>query len=117
MLIGTQHTNSIVAGLTPMLSPDSPQTLSAAAGDLLHKTDVYCCFNSVSNPEALKLLTNPHQSEWLKQHFPSLVPPPAGDGTPPSDHRVATAFEVNYLTIGPLRRTYLNWLYNGQPSW
>lgn len=85
--------------------------LRAAAGDLLHKQDVYCAYHSVSDLEALNKLTNSAQAAWLKSRYPDLVPPKNPNGTPPSDHSVATVFEAEYTLLSDLRRHYLRWLY------
>jgi hypothetical protein len=92
-------------------SSDTELQISAVAGDLLHKQDVYCAFHSVSEPRALGLLTNTAQARWLEAHRPDLVPPHNPNGTPPSDHAIATRFEAAYLPLSTLRQAYLQWPY------
>lgn len=85
--------------------------LKAISGDLLHKQDVYCASHSVSDPGALQLLSNAAQASWLRSHYPELVPSPNPNGTAPSDHTVATRFEIEYTLLSDFRRHCLRWLY------
>jgi len=95
------------------MSLSTDRNLLAIGGDLLHKSDVYCYFQSVSSSSALLLITNKSQADWLRSRFPELVPPNNGPN-PPNDHSVATAFEANYTTVSFLRRAYLLDLYAGR---
>ncbi|QKN22685.1 hypothetical protein [Erysiphe necator associated deltaflexivirus 3] len=95
------------------MSLPANRELLAIGGDLLHKSDVYCYFQSVSNSSALQLITNRSQADWLRKRYPELVPPNNGPN-PPNDHSVGTAFEANYTTVSALRRSYLLDLYNGR---
>jgi hypothetical protein len=84
----------------------SPDTFTAILGDLEHKKDVYIHYGTYG-PAVEKFFTNLHQSRYLQVHYPSLVPGKAPDGTPPSDHRIATVFECLYYRDPIFRSAYL----------
>lgn len=80
----------------------------AVIGDLDHKKDVYLFFGRADNAVVLKFLTNAAQAQWVRENRADLIPthPP---GIPPSDHRIASVFEENYV-LPLFRFQYLFWL-------
>lgn len=78
-------------------------------GDLCHKQDVYLHFGRVDQLVVQRFITNKAQADWLREHLPGLVPPPDNSGNKPSDHSVATVFEVKYNEPS-FRSSYLSWL-------
>lgn len=78
-------------------------------GDLEHKRDVYLHFGRVDNLVVSRFLTNRAQSDWLRENYPALVPPDNPNGTPPSEHSVATVFEIKYNDPS-FKTIYLRWL-------
>lgn len=83
--------------------------MTAIFGDLQHKLDLYTRYQAYG-PAVEAFFTNQHQACFLREHFPSLVPPPAQPGQPPSDHTLGTVFEFHYHSDLDFRFTYLRLL-------
>jgi hypothetical protein len=88
---------SIAAELTSVphikLTPHDAQ-LTAIIGDLAHKTAVYKHFASFG-PTVDRFFSNAAQARYLLLNYPELVPT---GPDPPSDHRIASVFEVNFVS-------------------
>lgn len=86
--------------------------LRAVLGDLQHKADVYLATQRFDNDIVIKLLTNKAQADWVREYCRELLPPHNPNGTPPSDHTVASCFEEAYYTKPQIKVRYLDWLYS-----
>lgn len=94
----------------PASVPLSSLRESAYRGDLQHKLDLHRLFDNCSDPQFLVLLTATSQAHYLRSHRADLVPPPNPNGTPPSDHTVATFFEHYYFVDNSFASRYLTWV-------
>lgn len=92
-----------------LVQANNSNQFDAVIGDLLHKQDVYLNFGRVDSLVVQRFLTNKAQADWLKDNLPQFVPPNNPSGDPPSDHTVATIFEVKYNDPS-FRVLYVRWL-------
>jgi len=89
------------------------QVLTAILGDLLHKVDIYVQTGTYGIQIDQGFLSNEAQAYWLLTYRKDLVPPKEPNGTLPSVHRIATAFESHYYSDVSLRVQYAAWLRKG----
>jgi len=80
--------------------------LSAFDGDLRHKVDLRSMGFQPSDSDYQLLVMNSSQSVYLQKFHPDLVPK-SGNGTPISDHSIATVFEHHYFTDIVFRSKYI----------
>lgn len=92
------------------LTIDSKIQFTAILGDLQHKTDVYISLQDFG-PDVERFFANHSQAEFLRDHFPELVPDQPG--SPPSDHHLGTIFEFHYYFDLAFRFRYLQLLKLG----
>jgi hypothetical protein len=98
-----------------MLSPSTAtlnheKQVQAYLGDLYQKEDLVLFFDSVNSAAFLYLITAESQAAYLLAHRRDLVPPDNPNGTHPSPHSIATAFEVAYSTLPTFRAQYLRFV-------
>lgn len=98
-----------------LTSKDRCVQLTSILGDLKHKEDVYLELQDFG-PHIEAYFSNESQAQFLRRHYPELVPPPASPGQPPSDHTLGTIFEFHYYTELSFRLFYLN-ILKSRPAW
>jgi len=71
---------------------------AAWLGDTKHRLDCQLAIGCLNDRDLQNCVAAKYQAQYLRQHHLELVPPNNPNGTPPSDHTVATAFEILYYT-------------------
>jgi hypothetical protein len=71
---------------------------AAWLGDTKHRFDCQLAIGCLNDRELQGYVSAKAQSLFLKTHYPEAVPPHNPNGTPPSDHTIATVFEILYFT-------------------
>jgi len=83
-------------------------TYAAWLGDTRHRLDCQLAIGYLNDKELQGYVSAKSQAQFLKQYYPELTPPPHPNGTPASDHTVATVFEILYFTKKGFAEFYLN---------
>lgn len=92
----------------PIVNQSRSDKFLAVLGDLDHKRQVYLFFGTASAPCVLALLTNAEQANYIRVRRPDLLPDYIDN--PPSDHNIATIFEIHFYSDPVFIREYLLFL-------
>lgn len=71
---------------------------AAWLGDTKHRLDCQLAIGYLNDRELQSYVTAKSQAEFLRMHYPEAIPPRNPNGTSPSDHTIATVFEILYYT-------------------
>jgi hypothetical protein len=93
---------------------DTEYNFVAFLGDLRHKRELVLLLGSIV--EAQPYFSNHHQAEYLRAHYPDLVPPPQ-NGVPASDHSVGTVFEHTFERSLVFRVRYAQFILDIRSRW
>jgi len=82
-------------------------TYAAWLGDTRHRLDCQLAIGYLNDRELQSYVSAKSQAAFMQAYYPDFVPQPNPNGTLPSDHTVATAFEILYHTKEDFDTFYL----------
>lgn len=98
-------TSHMTSNVINALLESREHQLTAILGDLSHKRVVLIHFGTFG-PAVQYYFTSAHQAEYLREHYPELVPPPQQPGQPTSDKKLGDIFEWHFEVSPTFQHNY-----------